>query len=93
MKKILSAAILLSLTTALAASAAVTQPAGVTQSTTNTQVYKNKYINVSVQHPTYSVDQKALPETETEKKINATKSSIDATKKNIKDMKSIWGIK
>ncbi len=63
------------------------------ESKATTNVYSNKYLNVSVEHPTVDTKKQAIPETETEKNIKETKKSLDATKQNIKDIKKIWGMK
>ena len=55
--------------------------------------YSNKYINVSVEHPTVDTTKLVIPETQTEKKLKETKTSIDETKKNITTLKKIWGTK
>ncbi len=83
MKKLLSIIIL----------AAIFSPLAANAENKTTKVYSNKFINVSVDHPTMDSTKNNLPETETEKKLKETKTSIEATKKNISALKSIWGVK
>jgi hypothetical protein len=63
------------------------------QAQTTTKTYSNKFVQVTVKAPVYTPSTQALPETETEKKIKQTQSSIDSTKKNISDIKKTWGLK
>lgn len=83
MKKLVTMAILMAVSAGLCAMA----------DTKDTKVYSNKYIDVTVKQPVYSTPSTNLQDTETVRKIQKTKETVDATKSSVKELKNLWGIK
>lgn len=83
MKKILTMAIVFAIGSGLCAMA----------DTQATKLYTNKYIDITVKQPVYNPATPNLQDYEAVQKIQKTKETVDATKKNITDLKTLWGVK